>query len=158
MEPGTVVGHYPWEGVTCALHCIVTGWQSYCANLPYWSVTKKSHAVWWCSALPWFSYVSFASIIRCAQIFVNLIFVVEYYPRKLNPPQKLRVYIMTTYHIVLDALRHLLTSFKRTLVCYVDVDVALLMSSHGCSRFLWLLVAPLCNGNVVPIHVPPYML
>ena len=26
-EPGTVVGHLPWEGVTCALRCIVTGQQ-----------------------------------------------------------------------------------------------------------------------------------
>ena len=25
MEPGTVIGHKPQEGVTCALRCIVTG-------------------------------------------------------------------------------------------------------------------------------------
>ena len=29
--------------------------------------------------------ISLALIIRCAQIFMDLIFVVEYYPRKLNP-------------------------------------------------------------------------
>ena len=36
--------------------------------------------------------ISLALIIRCAQIFVVLIFVVEYYPRKLNPHENLCVY------------------------------------------------------------------
>ena len=34
-------------------------------------------------------------IIRSAQIFVDLILVVEYYPRKLNPHEKLCVYGMS---------------------------------------------------------------
>ena len=33
-EHGTIVGHLPREGLTCALRCIVTGRRRYCANLP----------------------------------------------------------------------------------------------------------------------------
>ena len=123
-------------GATCAFRSIVTGWQSYCANLPHWPLTKKSHTVRWCSVVLQFSSCShgrwrnsylLALIVRCVKIFVDLIFMVEYYAQKLNPTKivssvlSFTVYSYSDYHIYPFFVEGIFSGSTHLKICYSNI-------------------------------------